>query len=187
MGRKRPQNRWKTAEERYNHWISQVIRSISLKHHHLERKNVMMNWCAHVLLTRWLLLQPPYRFFSRLISWSLVNLNQWNSEVKVGIVRPSPSPVIIPSFHHPQPTRLAILAKGAACRGKLRVTFSSQTKKTRSIIIPSQWTVNLEMLHASGAKHQQVGHVLLSIDLEIPLNRNSTISDPNPIFTQKAY
>ena len=140
-----PSHRGKTAEERYNHWSSQVIRRISLKHHHLEKKSAMMNWCAHMLLASWLLLQRPYRLFSRLLSWSLVDLNRWNSAEKVGIVRPSPSPVIIPSFHHPQLTRLFSRCKGAFFGGKLRVTFSSQ-KKTRSILIPSQWTINLEML-----------------------------------------
>lgn len=106
-----PSHRGKTAEERYNHWSSQVIRRISLKHHHLEKKSAMMNWCAHVLLASWLLLQRPYRLFSRLLSWSLVDLNRWNSAEKVGIVRPSPSPVIIPSFHHPQLTRLATMQR----------------------------------------------------------------------------
>lgn len=130
-----PSHRGKTAEERYNHWSSQVIRRISLKHHHLEKKSAMMNWCAHVLLASWLLLQRPYRLFSRLLSWSLVDLNRWNSSEKVGIVRPSPSPVIIPSFHHPQLTRLATMQRSHFWRETSGYIF--QPKKTRSILIPS--------------------------------------------------
>lgn len=41
------------------------------------------------------------------------------------------------------------------------------------------------MLHASGAKHQQVGHVLLSIDLEIPLNRNDQRSKSSDRISKK--